>query len=369
MARIELRNVTKYFHVKNPEAATADSPDTSPAQDNTDPTKIFAIENLNLIIPNNRILVILGPSGCGKSTLLRLIAGTIPVDSGEILYNGIDVANKPPRDRNIGMVFQNYALYPHQTSKQNILSYFSFREKTAEMDAEAKEKYRRTSQLMGVDIKHLLGKKPGTLSSGEQQRVAIARCITRNPELFLMDEPFSNLDQKLRDKYRIQLKRLLREFRVTTIYVTHDQQVALSLADQIAIMNQGRIEQVGPPHRIYHLPENLFVADFLSFDQDTPAINLLNGESVREDLSGKIVGVRPEEIVITQTQTDDSIRGRIVDIQSAFPKKEVVVSIDVAGQVLHTKLAEDSDLELYSDVWVHFNIYHVFNKKSGRRVG
>ena len=369
MTRIELRDVTKYFHITTPESETADPPDNPPVQDNTDPTKIFAIENLNLVVPNNRILVILGPSGCGKSTLLRLIAGTMPVDSGEILFNGVDMANTPPRDRNIGMVFQNYALYPHQTSKQNILSYFSFREKTTELDAEAKEKYQRTSELMGVDIKHLLGRKPGTLSSGEQQRVAIARCITRNPQLFLMDEPFSNLDQKLRDRYRIQLKRLLREFRVTTIYVTHDQQVALSLADQIAVMNKGRIEQVGPPHRIYHLPENLFVADFLSFDQDTPAINLLTGETIREDLRGKTVGVRPEEIVITQEQADDSIQGRVVDIQSAFPKKEVVVSVNVAGQVLRTKLDENSGLELYHNVWVHFNAYHVFNKKSGRRVG
>ena len=204
MARIELKNITKYLH----KSFSADHP---PDPDNL-PEGTFIIEKLNLAMPNGRVTTILGPSGCGKTTVLRLIAGLDKPDSGSVLYHGKDVTHIPPGQRKIGIVFQNYSLYPLYTSKQNILSYFSFRKKTPELDDLAREKYQRTSELMGVDINHLLSRKPGNLSSGEQQRVAIARCITRDPEVFLMDEPFANLDQALREKYRVQLKKLLREF-------------------------------------------------------------------------------------------------------------------------------------------------------------
>src|SRR5213592_815367 len=195
----------------------------------------FSIQNLSLRVPDGETMVILGPSGCGKTTLLKIIAGLIPPDSGEVRYADVDVRDVPPGDRRIGMVFQNYALYPHLSSRTNILSYFLFRKKTPELDAMARAKYQRTSELMGVDLASLLDRRPPTLSGGERQRVALGRCITRDPALFLLDEPFSSLDQALREKYRVNLKILLRQFNITTVYVTHDHYEALILADRLAI--------------------------------------------------------------------------------------------------------------------------------------
>src|SRR5581483_6829749 len=161
----------------------------------------FEIRDLNLSVFDGETLVVLGPSGCGKTTLLN---------------DGVDMTRVMPGARRVGMVFQNYALYPHMTSRTNVLSYFLFRKKTPEMDALAREKYRRTSELMGVELEALLDRWPGTLSGGEKQRVALGRCITRDPAVFLLDEPFSNLDQALRERYRVNLKVLLRQFGITT---------------------------------------------------------------------------------------------------------------------------------------------------------
>src|SRR5213592_1200788 len=201
----------------------------------------FSIQNLSLRVPDGRTLVILGPSGCGKTTLLKIIAGLIVPDSGEVRYDGVDVKELPPGERRIGMVFQNYALYPHLSSRTNVLSYFLFRRKTADLDEQARAKYQRTSDLMGVELEYLLDRKPSRLSGGEKQRVALGRCITRDAALFLVDEPFANLDQALREKYRVNLKALLKQFSITTVYVTHDHNEALILADRLAIMDRGRI--------------------------------------------------------------------------------------------------------------------------------
>jgi ABC-type sugar transport system ATPase subunit len=164
------------------------------------------------------------------------------------------------------MVFQYYALYPQYDSKTNILGNFLFRKQSPELDEEARAAFQRTSELMGVEIEYLLDRSPRNLSGGEKQRVAIGRCVTRNPALFLMDEPFSNLDQKLRDKYRINLKSLLRQFGITTAYVTHDQQEAQILADLVVVMSRGKIEQVGSYAEIYEDPKSLYVAEFLNLD-------------------------------------------------------------------------------------------------------
>src|SRR5436309_3786589 len=176
----------------------------------------FSIRKLNLRIPDGRTMVVLGPSGCGKTTLLKIIAGLLPPDTGVVRYDDVDVADVRPGDRRIGMVFQSYALYPHMTSRTNVLSYFLFRKKTPALDALARAKYQRTSELMGVELADLLDRKPTTLSGGEKQRVALGRCITRDAALFLVDEPFANLDQALREKYRVNLKILLRQFSLTT---------------------------------------------------------------------------------------------------------------------------------------------------------
>jgi ABC-type sugar transport system ATPase subunit len=328
----------------------------------------FSIENLNLAIPDGAVMVILGPSGCGKSTLLRIIAGLMPPDSGKIRYDGINMKNTPPEERNIGMVFQNYALYPHFTSKQNVLAYFFFRKKTPELDAMAKEKYKKTSELMGVDIEYLMDRKPTHLSAGEKQRIALARCITRDPSLFLMDEPFSNLDQKLREKYRVKLKTLLSHFNITTVHVTHDQQEALILADTLAVMNIGSIEQVGTPEEIYNNPKNIFVAEFLNLDLDTPAINLVDGEYISKNMKGVIVGVRPEDIRVSEENIGKYITGSIVDIRHNPIKNITILRINIEKSEVYVRIPLKKNLSVKDDIHLYFKRYYIFDRSSGIRV-
>ncbi len=222
--------------------------------------RILALDRVNLIIPDGQALAIVGPSGCGKSTLLRVVAGLDREYTGEVRYNGRDVREVEPKDRLIGMVFQNYALYPHFEGEGNLRFFFRVR---GAPDAEAQERIRVTAEIMGFGFAQLLDRKPGTLSGGQQQRLAIGRALVRNPRLFLFDEPLSNLDAKLRVQTRVEIKRLLRRFGITTIYVTHDQEEAIALGDRIAVMRQGRVEQVGPYADLHDDPANAFVAGFL----------------------------------------------------------------------------------------------------------
>ena len=236
---------------------------------------VTAMDHVNLTIPDGQTIAILGPSGCGKSTLLRVVAGLIPDHSGKVYYDDQDVTEIPPKDRYIGMVFQNYALYPHFESKGNLNFFFQVRNAP---DEEAEERIRTTSEMMGIGFKELLGRKPGTLSGGQQQRVAIARALVRNPRLFLFDEPLSNLDAKLRTQTRVEIKRLLHRFQITAIYVTHDQVEAMALGDLIAIMRRGQIEQVGTYQEMRAAPRNTFVAGFLG----QPPMNMFTGGTVHD---------------------------------------------------------------------------------------
>ena len=231
---------------------------------------IWALDHINLKIPNGRIFVVVGPSGCGKSTLLRVVSGLENDYSGQVLYDGEDVQNIPPKDRYIGMVFQNYALYPNFNNQGN-LSFFFKMHKIG--DEETRERIRYTSELMGIGFNELLPRRPGTLSGGQRQRVAIARAIVRAPRLFLFDEPLSNLDAKLRVQTRTEIKRLLHRFSITSLYVTHDQVEAIALADQIVVMHAGKIEQVGTYQNLIENPVNGFVAGFLGL----PPMDLLSG--------------------------------------------------------------------------------------------
>src|SRR5512145_2330319 len=221
---------------------------------------VVALDHVNLTIPNGRTLVVVGPSGCGKSTLLRVIAGLSKEYSGQVLYDGEDVNTLEPKDRRIGMVFQGYALYPNFDGQGNLSFFFRVNQIP---DEKTRERIQYTSELMGIGFKELLPRQVGTLSGGEKQRVAIGRAIVRAPRLLLLDEPLSNLDAKLRVQTRTEIKRLLRRFHITSVYVTHDQVEAIALADQIVIMHQGRIEQVGTYQEIMDRPVNLFVAGFL----------------------------------------------------------------------------------------------------------
>jgi multiple sugar transport system ATP-binding protein len=330
----------------------------------------FSLRDLTLRIPDRKTLVILGPSGCGKTTLLRIIAGLIAPDSGEVRYDDVDVKDVPPAERRIGMVFQSYALYPHLTAKKNILAYFMFRKKTPQLDAMARAKYERTSELMGVELGYLLDRKPTTLSGGEKQRVALGRCITRDPALFLLDEPFSNLDQALREKYRVNLKVLLRQFGITTVYVTHDHYEALILADLLAIMDRGRIEQVGTYRDIYELPRNLFVAGFLNRHVGTPPINLIDPRYVPEgERMGNVqIGVRPEDVEVSGAPGTGGVEA-VVRSTLALPMNSgTVLGLQMGEHEVNAQAAGVESIQGGDRVWLTFNRYHVFDRKSGERL-
>ena len=233
---------------------------------------VTAVDNFNFEIPDGKLIGLLGPSGCGKSTTLNLICGLEQATEGKIFFDEIDVTDLPPENRGVGMVFQNYALYPHLNVKENIvfpLENLKGEEKLSrqEMDDKAME----VAKLVQID--QLMQRKPSELSGGQQQRVAIARALVKRPGVLLLDEPLSNLDARLRLQTREQIRRIQKETGITTIFVTHDQEEAMSISDYIVLMKDGKMQQIGVPQEVYNNPENLFVAKFLG----TPAINVFEG--------------------------------------------------------------------------------------------
>jgi multiple sugar transport system ATP-binding protein len=259
MARVELRNLRKQF----------------------DGGEVHAIDGVDLATEEGEYLVLLGPSGCGKTTLLRTIAGLEHPTEGDVLIDGEVVTGLPPRARKIAMVFQSYALYPHKTVLANIV----FPLRAGRMDrVEREERARWAAGLL--DIGHLLARKPRQLSGGERQRVALARALVRQPTVFLLDEPLSNLDAKLRSSARDELKRFQQEIGTTTIYVTHDQSEAMGLGDRIAVMSDGRVRQIGRPFEVYDHPADTFVATFIG----SPPMNLVQR-------GGALLGFRPEHLL------------------------------------------------------------------------
>jgi multiple sugar transport system ATP-binding protein len=236
-------------------------------------TKVFAdgtraVDEVTLRVADGELLVLLGPSGCGKSTTLRMIAGLDDPSAGTIAIGGRSVEGVSPRDRDVAMVFQNHALYPHMSVQANLAFPLKLRgTPRGETDA----RVRQAARTLGVE--HLLGRRPEALSGGERQRVALGRAIVRSPRAFLFDEPLSNLDAKLRGQMRVEIKRLHRQLSATMIYVTHDQEEAMTLADRLAVMKNGRIRQCGSPLEVYHRPADRFVAGFVG----TPPMNFLVG--------------------------------------------------------------------------------------------
>ncbi|HXV26127.1 MAG TPA: ATP-binding cassette domain-containing protein [Alphaproteobacteria bacterium] len=271
-----------------------------------------ALSDINLEIRDGEFLVIVGPSGCGKSTLLRIIAGLEESDNGEVMIGGERVTDWPPARRGVAMVFQSYALYPHMTAFENM----RFGLKQARIGrAESERRVRRAAEILRIS--HLLDRKPRELSGGERQRVAIGRAITREAGVFLLDEPLSNLDAGLRGHMRAELLELQRSLKVTTIHVTHDQVEAMTLADRIAVLRNGRIEQVGPPLSLYHRPANQFVGSFIGAPQmnfipvdsrrrdgDRLTVALPGGADISLTLNGRqqpeqkglVLGIRPEHL-------------------------------------------------------------------------
>lgn len=267
---------------------------------------IIAAEKINLAIEDGEFLVIVGPSGCGKSTTLRMIAGLETATAGKISIGDRVVNDVKPQDRDIAMVFQNYALYPHMTVRDNMS--FGLRLSDEYSDAEIKERVEEAAELL--EIPELLDQFPKQLSGGQQQRVALGRAIVRDPDVFLMDEPLSNLDAKLRTQMRTELQRIQKELGVTTIYVTHDQTEAITMGDRIAILNDGKLQQIAAPERCYDEPNNKFVAGFIG----SPSMNFFSvavtntgdnihiaGDGIETTLPGHLpdgeytLGVRPED--------------------------------------------------------------------------
>jgi multiple sugar transport system ATP-binding protein len=233
-----------------------------------------AVRRLDLEIGDGEFVVLVGPSGCGKTTALRMVAGLEEITSGEVLVGDRVVNDLPPKDRDIAMVFQNYALYPHMTAYGNIAFGLKMRNFRRE---EIDRRVRDASRVLGLD--EVLEKKPRTLSGGQRQRVAMGRAIVREPQAFLMDEPLSNLDSKLRVEMRAEITRIQRDLEVTTMYVTHDQTEAMTLGDRVAVLNRGVLQQLASPQVLYDAPINLFVAEFIG----SPAMNLAEAELVRRD--------------------------------------------------------------------------------------
>ncbi|MDH3663548.1 MAG: sn-glycerol-3-phosphate ABC transporter ATP-binding protein UgpC [Alphaproteobacteria bacterium] len=230
--------------------------------------KTEVIHGLDLEIPHNEFLVMVGPSGCGKSTMLRMIAGLEDISAGEIWIDGRMVNNVEPKNRNIAMVFQNYALYPHMSVRRNI----GFGLRAARLPkAEVEQRVLTAAKTLGLD--DLLERKPAELSGGQRQRVSMGRAIVRDPSVFLFDEPLSNLDAKLRNQMRTEIKKLHRQVETTIVYVTHDQVEAMTLADRIVVLRDGHIQQIGTPLELFHEPANLFVAGFIG----SPAMNFIDG--------------------------------------------------------------------------------------------
>src|SRR5581483_8788138 len=261
MAEVSLRNVVKRFD------------------------SVEAVRSINLDIPDNEFVVLVGPSGCGKSTTLRMIAGLEELTSGDIFIGGDVVNDLPPKDRDIAMVFQNYALYPHMTTFENMAFGLKLRKFSKD---EIRRRVDNAARIL--DITELLDRRPKALSGGQRQRVAMGRAIVRNPKVFLFDEPLSNLDAKLRVQMRTEIKRVHQKVKTTTVYVTHDQVEAMTLADRVVVMNNGIIEQIGPPQELYHSPKTRFVAGFIG----SPAMNFIpcrlenNGERLSVCLSDTI---------------------------------------------------------------------------------
>ena len=343
----------------------------------TDVTKIYAdgtkaVDQASLVVSSGELIVFVGPSGCGKSSLLRMIAGLEELSGGDIILDGSSIVKVDPAERDIAMVFQNYALYPHMNVFKNI-AYGLKNRGIGKVDIE--ERVNQVSRLL--DIGQYLNRKPGQLSGGQRQRVAMARAIARDPKVFLFDEPLSNLDAKLRLQVRLEIKKLQRKMKVTSIFVTHDQVEAMTLGDRLVVINNGKIEQIGTPLQVYNNPCSKFVADFIG----TPSMNFLEGSIEAgifsyedfqcpvqcEDCEFAIMGVRPEDCILSN-------HGKIKvsgDLLEELGSDRYIYGQEGAGNTFCVKLS-DVNKPLINEIFhvdVNPNKLHFFNGKTGERLG
>lgn len=350
MSQIELRNISKHWG------------------------DFVGVDNFNLTISDQEFLVLLGPSGCGKTTTMRMIAGLESITDGEIAIDGQIINDLEPKDRDVAMVFQSYGLYPNMNVYENI----RFPLKVRKVDtASHDERVRRAADM--VELGEFLHRKPAELSGGQRQRVALARAIVREPNVFLMDEPLSNLDAKLRVSTRAQIKHLQHELQVTTIYVTHDQIEAMTLADRVVVMNKGVIQQVGSPTEIYDKPANSFVAGFIG----NPAMNLIEGELKSgvfttqnmkvTGLSGPdgnvILGFRAEDVSVATSKASEAAITAPLYTQELLGEA-TMLNLRVGNGLVAVKTEKDFRAEIADEISVHVpaRLCHLFDKKTGTRL-
>lgn len=361
MAQVELINVTKNF------GATE------------------VIRPTSLTVADKEFLVLVGPSGCGKSTLLRMVAGLEDTTSGEILIGGQKVDHLPPKDRDIAMVFQNYALYPHM----NVFDNMGFGLKMRRQKKDEIQK-RVTKAAKILEIEHLLKRRPAQLSGGQRQRVAMGRAIVRNPAVFLFDEPLSNLDAKLRVQMRLEIKRLHEQIQTTVIYVTHDQVEAMTLADRIAVINQGVIQQLAPPTTVYDQPANRFVAEFIGsqpmnfipvkvlHENGRPALfapgialhidGVPGSPLVEKQIHEAIVGIRPEHLHLEPKDDTQSIDATVEVIEPLGANQ--IVYCKVGEQMIAVTAPENAKVTLSSVIKIFVDAHRIklFSPMDGARL-
>jgi multiple sugar transport system ATP-binding protein len=348
--------------------------------------KVIAVQDISLAVPDREFIVLLGPSGCGKTTLLRCIAGLEQVDHGWVFIGGRDVTNLPPRSRNIAMVFQSYAVFPHMTVFDNIA--FGLRMQHKPKD-EIKKRVQSAAELLHIE--ELLQRYPAQLSGGQRQRVAVARAIAVEAMVLLMDEPLSNLDALLRLEMRAELKRLLQEIEATTLYVTHDQVEALSLGDRIAVMHGGQILQYDTPLNVYDKPANLFIGGFIG----NPPMNFLDGEIRTEDNQvivqtggGEIhpspeaqamlrqlkdqsvlVGIRAENIETLSAPADDTLQATVLVVEPLGSHN--LITMQLGPERIKVNTGADFKAQPNQTLWLHLHTNKIrwIDKASGRALG
>ena len=348
MSFLELQNITKIY-----------------------PNGTKAVNETSLNIEKGEFVVFVGPSGCGKSTLLRMIAGLEDITAGEIVLDENTINNIDPSERDVAMVFQNYALYPHMTVYNNMAYGLKNRGISKQ---EIEDKVNEVAKLLEID--QYLSRKPSMLSGGQRQRVAMGRAIVRNPKIFLFDEPLSNLDAKLRNQMRLEIKKLQRQMGVTSIFVTHDQTEAMTLGDRIVVINNGIVEQVGTPKDIYSKPNTKFVAEFIG----SPQMNIFNckiengiakidSNSINLDKSINVenasIGIRPDDIQISDSGTI-SCKANLVE----YLGSDMIIYSSIGDQEFSCKLSSKIDLKAGDEFKfdIQPSLVHVFENSSGKRI-
>lgn len=347
--------------------------------------KVVAVNEVSFQVNEGEFFTLLGPSGCGKTTILRLVAGLEIPQSGNIYIRGKNVENLSAKERNVGMVFQNYALFPHMNVFDNIAYPLKIRKQLPEKIKEKVSKVAENLQTEG-----LLDRKPNQISGGQQQRVALGRAMVQEPNIFLFDEPLSNLDAKLRIEARSFLKYLQRELKTAAIYVTHDQKEALAISDRIAILDKGIIMQIGTPREIYKNPKNVFVAEFigdppmnllgcsLRYEQNRTVLDFsqiqldisLIADSIREKVSDGeaiIFGIRPEDIAIEEENVSpNSIKGKVFVVEVFGP--ETIIHVKIGDLTLIVRDFSDANINTGETIWlkIDLNRIYIYKKEDGK---